>query len=95
MVKKVWLVDYNFDSQALSASLADMDGFEFAALDTLQHGLAGHAEQLGGLLHHDIAVGGVFDKLTAEVIGHANLPGSAGRGLFPGDEAVVDPAMQG
>ena len=72
-----------------------MNRVEFAALDTLQHGLPGYAEQLGGLLHHDIALGNVFDKLTAKVIGQANLPGGAGRDLFPGDEAVVDPAMQG
>jgi hypothetical protein len=33
------------DSQAFSASVADVDGVEFAALDTLQHGLARDAER--------------------------------------------------
>ena len=32
-------------SQAFSASVADVDGLQLAALDTLQHGLAGDAER--------------------------------------------------
>jgi hypothetical protein len=59
--KQVGLVVYHFDPQTFSAALADMDGVEFATLYTLQHGLAGYAEQFGGLLHHGIALGNVFD----------------------------------
>ncbi len=33
-----------------------MDGVQLAALDTLQHSLAGDAQALGGLLHGDVAL---------------------------------------
>jgi hypothetical protein len=39
-----------------SAALADVDGNEFAALDTLQHGLARDAEPTDGLAHGEEAV---------------------------------------
>jgi hypothetical protein len=45
------------DTQAFSASGADVDGVEFAALDTLHDGLAGHAVGEGGLEHRQPAVG--------------------------------------
>ena len=72
-----------------------MDGIEFAALDTLQHGLPRYAKRLGGLLHHDITFGRFLDKLASQVIGQTNLPRRAGCDLFAGDEALVDPTMQG
>ena len=36
-----------------------MDRVEFATLYTLQHSLAGHTEQPGGFLHHDVTLGNV------------------------------------
>ncbi|MCX7113918.1 MAG: hypothetical protein NTX45_28365 [Proteobacteria bacterium] len=48
--------------------MTDMDRIEFATLYTLQHGLAGYAEQPGGLLHNDITIGNVIDRLAAKVI---------------------------
>ena len=39
----------DLDTQAFPASGADVDGAEFAALDILQHGLAGDAEGAGGV----------------------------------------------
>ena len=42
-------------SQAFSASVADVEGLQFAALDTLQHGLAGDAEDAHGVDDRDVA----------------------------------------
>lgn len=67
-VEQVRLVVYHPDSHAFSATLTDMDRIEFATLYTLQHGLAGYAEQPGGLLHNDITIGNVIDRLAAKVI---------------------------
>ena len=52
-------------SQAFSASGADVDGLQLAALDTLQYGLAGDAEREGGLEHGEPAVGGVCRRTGA------------------------------
>jgi hypothetical protein len=72
-----------------------MDGIELAALYALQHRLAGHAEQLRGLLHHHVAVRRFFDEALAHFLGQADLPGRAGRDLLARYEAFVDPAMEG
>jgi hypothetical protein len=39
-----------------SAALADVDGNEFAALDTLQHGLARDAKPTDGFAHGEEAI---------------------------------------
>ncbi|MDQ3688739.1 MAG: hypothetical protein M3406_01620 [Chloroflexota bacterium] len=70
-----------------------MDGVELAALDTLQHGLARNAEDLGCFEHRQPAGGGVFDEAGAELVVDADLPGRAGGELFAGDEAVGAPAV--
>jgi hypothetical protein len=72
-----------------------VDGVEFAALDTLQHRLPGHAEQVGSFEHRQVAVGGMLDEASAEFIGEPDPPGRAGGGLLGGDEPVVDPAVHG
>ena len=72
-----------------------MDGLQFAALDTLQHGLAGNAEREGRFEHRQPARGCVFDEQGAEFVVDADSPGSAGSVLLAGDEPVVDPAVQG
>src|SRR5215218_9454739 len=41
----------DLDAQALSSAGADVDGAQFAALDTLQHRLAGDPQRHGGLQH--------------------------------------------
>ena len=61
-----------------------MDGIDLAALDTLQHGLAGHAEQLRGLLHHHVAVRRFLDEALAQFLGQADLPRRTGRDLLAG-----------
>src|ERR671919_947796 len=85
----------HLDSQAFSASGADVDGFELAALDTLQHGLAGHAEGVGGFEHGEPAGRGVVDEAGPQFVGHADTPRGAGGELFAGDEPIVEPAVHG
>ena len=78
-----------------SASSADVDGLELAALDTLQHRLAGHAERHSGFEHGQPAVGRVVDEQGAQLVGHADAPGRAGGVLLAGDEPVCEPAVHG
>ena len=68
---------------------------QFAALDTLHDGLAGHAVGEGGLQHGEPAVGGVVDEQVADVVGEPDPPGRAGGELLAGDEPVGQPAVQG
>ena len=95
MVRTVLLGGWGLDTQAFSASGADVDGLQFAALDTLHDGLAGHAVGEGGLQHGQPAFGGVVDEQGADVVGEPDPPGRAGGELFAGDESVVQPAVQG
>jgi hypothetical protein len=48
-VKQSSLAASDLDTQAFAASPGEVDGVEFAALDLVQHGLAGDAEVAGGL----------------------------------------------
>src|SRR3954453_3576569 len=89
------LVGGNPDSEALSAALADVEGVELAALDTLQHGLAGDAERAHGVDDRDVAGGRVVDEQGAQLVVDADAPGGAGGVVLAGDEAVVEPAVQG
>ena len=86
---------WGLDTQAFPASGADVDGVEFAALDTLHQGLAGDAVGEGGLEHRQPAFGGVVDEQRADVVGEADAPGRAGGELLAGDEPVAEPAVQG
>jgi len=70
-----------------------VDGLQFAALYTLQDGLAGDAEPLCGLDHGDEAQGRFLDEAAEEVISDADLPRGPWRGLFRRNEAVLDPAQ--
>ena len=49
-VKESSLAVFDLDTEAFAASLGEVDGVEFAALDLVQHGLAGDAEAGGGLV---------------------------------------------
>ena len=40
----------DLDTQAFAAPAGDVDGLQLAALDLVQHGLAGDAEHFGGLV---------------------------------------------
>jgi hypothetical protein len=47
-VEQSRLIVFDLDTHAFAASAVDVDCGEFAALDLVQHGLAGHAEGFGG-----------------------------------------------
>ena len=79
-------------SQAFSASVADVEGLQLAALDTLQHGLAGDAEGAHRVDDRDVAGGGVLDEQGAELVVDADPPRRAGGVLFAGDEPGLQPA---
>ena len=68
---------------------------QFAALDTLHDGLAGHAVGEGGLQHGQPAVGGVVDEQVADVVGEPDAPGRAGGELLAGDKPIAEPTVQG
>jgi hypothetical protein len=53
------------DTQAFPASGAGEDGLEFAALDTLQYGVAGDAEGAGGVVQGEPAFGCVIREHAA------------------------------
>jgi len=94
VIKTVLPGRLGLDTQALSASGADVDGLQFAALDTLHDGLAGHTVGEGGLQHGEPAVGGVVDEQVEDVVGEPDPPGRAGGDLLAGDESVAEPAVQ-
>src|SRR5271154_873470 len=72
-----------------------MCGFDLAELYTMQHGLARYAQGPCGLLHGDEAVAGRLAEARLEFVGQTYPPGRAWGCLLTGDEAVVEPAMQG
>src|SRR4051812_34438670 len=76
------------------AAVTDVDGVEFAALDTLQHGLARDAEGAHGVDDRHEAGGRLLDEQRAQLVVDADPPGSTGRVLLAGDEAVAEPAVQ-
>ena len=73
----------------------DMDGGEFAALDTLQHGLARDAERAHRLAHRQEVLTGVTVEAILEVLGEADTPRGAGCRLLAGNNAVIEQAMDG
>jgi hypothetical protein len=81
-------------SQAFSASVADVDGLQFAALDTLQHCLAAELEGSHRVDDWDVAGGGVFDEQGAKLVIDADPPWGAGGVLVAGDESGLQPAVK-
>ena len=79
-------------SQAFSASVADVEGLQLAALDTLQHGLAGDAEDPHRVDDRNVAGWGVLDEQRAELVVDADPPRGAGRVLLAADEPGLQPA---
>ena len=89
------LTGWRLDTQAFSASGAEVDCAELAAFDTLHEGLPGDAVGEGGFECGEPAVGCVVDEQGADVVCEADPPGRAGGELLAGDEPVVQPAVQG
>jgi hypothetical protein len=88
-VKQSSLAVSGLDTEPFAASAGEVDGVELAALDLVQHGLAGEAEAGGGLAEGQPAVGGLGPDLVAELLVDADLPGRPGGELLAGDEAVA------
>src|SRR5712691_11977676 len=94
-VKESSLAVFDLDTEAFAASAGEVDGVEVAALDLVQHGLAGGSEAGGGLVERQPAVGCLGPDLVAELLVDADLPGCSGGELLAGDEAVAQPAVDG
>jgi hypothetical protein len=88
-VKESSVAVFSLDTEPFAASLGEVDGVELAALDFVQHGLAGDAEAGGGLAEGQPAVGGLGPDAVAELLVEADLPGCSGGELLAGDEAVA------
>jgi predicted transposase YbfD/YdcC len=88
-VEESSLAASDLDTQAFAASPGEVDGVELAALDLVQHGLAGDAEARGGLAEGQPAVGCLGPDPVAELLVDADLPGCSGGELLAGDEAVA------
>src|SRR5215469_7103308 len=72
-----------------------MDGGEFAALDTLQYGLARDAECAHRLAHRQEVLAGITVETILKVFGEADTPRGAGCRLLAGNNAVIEQAMDG
>src|SRR5580692_5594464 len=94
-VKESSLAVSGLDTEPFAASAGEVDGVELAALDLVQHGLAGDAEAGGGLAEGQPAVGGLGPDPVAELLVDADLPGCSGGELLAGDEAIAQPSVDG
>ena len=83
----------NLDTQALSSPGTDVDGAEFAALDTLQHRLPRDPQRHGGLQHRQPALGRLLDEPAAQLVGDADPPRRTRGDLLAGDEPVGQPPV--
>jgi hypothetical protein len=92
LCKQSSLVAGNLDAEAFPASLRDLDCSSLAALDLMQHGLAGDAEPLRGLIEPDVAVGHVRDEPSAHLVGESDPPRCLRGYLLAGEQAVLEPA---
>ena len=86
---------YHFDTQAFLFAAHDMDGGEFAALDTLQYGLARDAERAHCLAHRQEVLAGITVEAIPEVFSESDTPRGAGCQLLAGNNAVIEQAMDG
>ena len=66
-----------------------MAGGEFAALDTLQYGLARDAERAHCLAHWQEVLAGITVEAILEVFGEADTPRGVGCQLLAGNNAVI------
>src|SRR5436190_22242728 len=92
-MEEVGLSAYHFDAQAFLFAAHDMDRGEFAALDTLQYGLARDAERAHCLAHRQEVLTGVTVEAILEVFGEADTSRRAGCRLLAGNNAIIEQAM--
>src|SRR5713101_8101288 len=93
VMEEIWMFGDHLDSQAFSAPAADVDGFELAALYTLQHRLPGDSEPQPRVEHRQIVWRGVFDEARPQLVGHADAPRRAWGELLADDDAGGEPAV--
>src|SRR5438876_8055675 len=79
-----------FDSQALTSAAPNMNGFEFAALYTLQHRLARDAKFHRGFQHRQISRRCLLHESCPQLIAETDTPGRARSNLFSGNESIVN-----
>ena len=75
-------------------SAVDVDGWQFAALDLVQHGLSGDPEGFGRFVEAEPALGRLGLDPVAESLVDAETPRRARCDLFGGDKAVTDPPVE-
>src|SRR5215468_7194368 len=92
-IEEVGLLAYHFDTQAFLFAAHDMDGGEFAALDTLQYGLARDTERAHCLAHRQEVLAGITVEAILEVFGESNTPRGAGCRLLAGNNAIIEQAI--
>src|ERR1019366_7049686 len=80
-------------SQSFSPSLVDLDGFQFAALDLMQHGLASHAEGLGNVGQPQPALGNLGGQPVTHGLVDADPPRGSRGELLAGEEPVGQPPV--
>ena len=86
--------DY-LEAQSFFASAPDMKGFDFPALDALPYRLSRNSQQTHGLIHGEEVFRRFFSDAVAQVFCETNTPGRSESELFAGDDALVEPAMNG
>src|SRR4051794_8838455 len=94
-IKEPDLSAYDFDAQAFLLAAHDVYGGEFAALDTLQHGLAGHAEGAYRFAHRKKIVTGLAGEAGPEIFSQSDPPRGAGCQLLAGDDPIIKQTMNG
>ena len=80
---------------AAAGTARPVDGGELAALDLVQHGLAGEPERGGGVGERQPPFGGVLADAGAQLGGDVDLPGRVAGDLLAGDEPFAQPAVDG
>ncbi len=95
LIEEVGLRADDLEAQAFFASASDMKRFDLAALDTLPHCLSRNSQQTHGLIHGEEVIWCFFSDTGAQVVGETNTPRGPWCQLFSGDDALVEPAMNG
>jgi hypothetical protein len=89
------LTVYHFDAQSFLLATHDVHCLKLAALDTLQHSLAGDAKCAHCFTHRQKVVARFAREPSHKNIGQANAPWRARRQLLAADDAVVEQAVDG
>jgi len=82
-------------ARPLRASTADVDSLEFTTLDLMFFSVAADAENLGGFVESNPAVGDLGHDAVADGLVDPDPPRRAGCQLFAGEESVAQPSVDG